>query len=230
MTSPVTAFVLSGNKIMAGTISALQIQKRNKERVNVFVDEKYTFAVTVNVALGLRKGQYLSDADIEQLIAGDERDKAYHHAVHFLGFRPRSQAEVSQRLREKGYSAEVIEHTVQRLVEQKYLNDEEFARYWLENREQFKPRGARALRYELRQKGIDDQTIEAVLGDLDEDASAWTAVQQRLRQWQHLPEEQLKKKVMGFLSRRGFGYSVVDQVWQKIQNGLTSATQEVDWE
>jgi len=215
---------------MAGTISALKIQKRNKERVNVFMDGTYTFAVTMNVALGLRKGQYLSDADIERLVAGDERDKAYHQAIHFLGFRPRSQAEVSQRLHEKGYSAEAIEHTIQRLLEQKYLNDEEFARYWLENREQFKPRGARALRYELRQKGIDSQAIEAVLSDLDEDASAWAAVQKKLRQWQHLPEDQLKKKVMGFLSRRGFGYSVVDQIWQRIQNRLTGSEQEADWE
>ena len=213
---------------MAGTISALQIQKRNKERVNVFVDEEYTFAVTINVALGLRKGQYLSDTDIEQLIEGDERDKAYSQAVHFLGFRPRSQAEVSQRLREKGYSAGAIEHTVQRLLEQNYLNDEEFARYWLDNREQFKPRGARALRYELRQKGISDQAIEAVLSDLDEEASAWAAAEKKLHQWQHLPEDQLKKKLMGFLSRRGFGYSVVDQVWQNIQTRLTDSDQEAD--
>ena len=215
---------------MAGTVSALQIQKRNKERVNVFVDGVYTFAVTVNVALGLRKGQYLSDADIERLVAGDERDKAYQQAIHFLGFRPRSQAEVAQRLHEKGYSAGAIEHTIHRLLEQNYLNDQEFARYWLENREQFKPRGERALRYELSQKGIDPQAIEAVLSDLDEATSAWAAVQKKVRQWQHLPEDQLKKKVMGFLSRRGFGYSVVDQIWQKMQSEQSDSEQEADWE
>jgi regulatory protein len=131
---------------MAGVITALKIQKKNKERVNVFVDDEFALGVTVMVATTLRKGQFLSDAEIEQLKHGDDRNKAYDRAVRFLSYRSRSEAEVTRYLRDKDYTEEVIEDTVNRLLEQGYLNDEEFARAWLRNREQLTPKGRQALR------------------------------------------------------------------------------------
>jgi regulatory protein len=205
---------------LAGTITALTIQKRNKERVNVFVDGEFALAVTVMVAARFSKGQQLSDADIEQLKRGDERDKAYHQAIRFLGFRPRSRSEIVSYLRKKAYTADVIDDTVNRLLEQQYLDDEAFARFWLENREQFRPRGIRALRYELKQKGIADAVIDKVLSDLDEHELAWAAVENKLYYWRNLPEETLKKKMMGFLSRRGFSYEVVNDTFERALDSL----------
>lgn len=200
---------------MAGTITTLALQKRDKERVNVFIDGQFAFAVTAIVATRLRKGQYLSDEEIETLKQGDERDKAYQRALRFLGIRPRSQVEIERYLTEKGYATEVIEVVVNRLVEQQYLDDEAFARFWLENREQFKPRGERALRFELRQKGIADNVIDKVIVDLDEDGMAWAAVESKLQRWQNLPEPELRKKITGFLARRGFGYEVINTVFRR---------------
>lgn len=200
---------------MAGTITTLTLQKRDKERVNVFIDDQFAFAVTTLVAAGLRKGQYLSDAEIETLKQGDERDKAYNRALRFLGIRPRSQVEIERYLTEKGYTEDVIEDVVNRLSERQYLDDEAFARFWLENREQFKPRGERALRYELRQKGVADRIIDTILINLDEDDMAWAAIEGKLQRWQNLPELELRKKITGFLARRGFGYEVIDTVFRR---------------
>jgi regulatory protein len=203
---------------MAGKITALKIQKNNKERVNVFIDEVYTLAVTVMVAATLKKGQYLSDTDIEQLKNEDERHKAYQRALHFLSFRARSRAEMERYLQDKGYSPEIVTEIIERLQRERYLDDKAFAEMWLENRERFRPRSQRALRYELRQKGIDEAVIDAVLVDVDEDELAWAAVEPKLNGWKNLPEEDLKKKLMGFLGRRGFNYeiarSVFEQAWQ----------------
>lgn len=200
---------------MAGVITALQIQKKNKERVNVFVDNEFALGVTVMVATTLRKGQFLSDAEIEQLKHGDERNKVYDRAVRFLSYRSRSVAEVTRYLRDKDYTDQVINDTVTRLLEQNYLNDQEFARAWLRNREQFGPRGRQALRYELRQKGISDQIIDTVLADLDEDELAWIAVENKLSRWRNLPEQEFKKKLIGFLNRRGFGYTTANDIFQR---------------
>jgi regulatory protein len=205
---------------MAGVITALKIQKKNKERVNVFVDNEFALGVTIIVAATLHKGQHLSDAEIEQLKYGDERNKAYDRAVQFLSFRSRSQAEVIRYLQDKGYVAEVVDHTVSRLLEQNYLNDEEFARFWLQNREQFRPRGRQALRYELRQKGISDQIIETVLLDLAEDELAWAAVQNKLPRWRNLPDQEFKKKLVEFLSRRGFGYATANDIFHRAWDEL----------
>lgn len=201
---------------MAGIITALKIQKRDKERVNVFVDDEFAFAVTMLVAAKLRKGQHLSDAEIESLKQGDQRDKAYNRAVHFLSFRPRSQAEVARYLSEKEYSEAIIEEVINRLTQQKYLDDEAFARFWLEDRDRFRPKGVRALRYELGQKGIDHKIIEVVLADVDEEEAAWAAVEKKINQWRNLGDDTLKKKVISFLSRRGFGYDVARQTFERL--------------
>jgi regulatory protein len=205
---------------MAGTITALNIQKKNKERVNVFIDDQFALAVTALVAVTLRKGQYLSDADIERLKDGDELDKAYNNAIRFLGYRPRSQSEIERYLRDKAYPPEVINHIVERLRNDQYLDDEAFARFWLENRERFRPRGRQALRFELKQKGLDHAVIETALADLDEDESAWLAVESKLYRWKNLEEQPFKQKVMGFLSRRGFNYetasSIANRAWASL--------------
>jgi regulatory protein len=196
---------------MAGTITALQIQKRNKERVNVFIDGQFALAVTALVAVSLKKGQYLSDSDIERLKDDDEVDKAYNQAIRFLGFRPRSQTEIERYLHDKGYAPEVVSHIVDRLRQEQYLDDEAFARYWLENRERFRPRGRQALRYELKQKGLDQEVIETTLAGIDEEGSAWAAIEGKLYRWKNLGEQEFKQKVMAFLSRRGFNYEVAGQ-------------------
>lgn len=215
---------------MAGTITALKIQKRDKERVNVFLDDEFAFAVTAIVAAKLRKGQYLNDADIEAFKQGAERDKAYNRAIRFLSFRPRSQAEMERYLRDKEYAEEIVADTVKRLLDQHYLDDEAFARFWVDNRERFRPRGQRALRYELRQKGIADGVIDTVLADVAEVDLAWSVIEGKLHHWQNLTKESLQKKVMGFLSRRGFSYEIAHQTFKRAASalGISEDSESID--
>jgi regulatory protein len=84
-------------------------------------------------------------------------------AAAFLAVRPRSVEETRQRLVALGYQSELVEAVVERLVEIGYLDDEEFARAWVESRDRARPRGEHALRLELGRKGIERQTIDAVL-------------------------------------------------------------------
>lgn len=194
---------------MAGTITALKFQKRNKDRANVYLDGEYAFGLDAIEAAQLRKGQILSDAEIGALKARDERNRIFNRAIHFLSYRPRSRAELQRFLRGKAIAEEVIADVVVRLEQARYLDDEAFARFWVENREQFRPRSQRALRYELRQKGVSDEVINRVLGGLDEQAAAWRAIEGRLDRWAKLPGDEFRQKVMGYLSRRGFDYSTI---------------------
>ncbi len=209
---------------MAGTITKLQIQKKNKDRVNVYLDDNYAFALTLSTALELNKGRFLGDDEIAELKNNDERDKAFNRAVFFLGFRVRSQAEVKMYLRDKEYSEDVIADTIERLEEYNYLNDQGFAQAWVSDRKRFKPKGRRALQYELQQKGLNSEDIETALADIDEEALAQQALESKIRQWQHLSEADFRKKSMGFLSRRGFAYGLVketiDEAWAQIEAQL----------
>ena len=206
---------------MGGTITALRVQQGNRERVSVFLDGEYAFGVSLPIALELRKGQVLADAEIGRLQAEDGRERAYQQAVRYLGIRPRSRAEIARYLRDKGYDEECANHTLARLEQQGYVDDEAFARFWLDNRARFRPRGEQALRYELRQKGVEQDAVDAALTDLDEAAAAWSALEPRLSRWQGLARESFYKKAMDFLARRGFGYatarSTCDRAWATLK-------------
>ncbi|MEZ4661271.1 MAG: RecX family transcriptional regulator [Caldilineaceae bacterium] len=202
---------------MTQKITALQIQKRNKERVNVYLDGEYAFAINLMAAATLKKGQELSQADMARLQDEDAYSKAYQAASRYLGMRQRTQREMEQYLAKKEYAEEVVSATVQRLVEQNYLDDAEFAAMWRRDRAQMRPRGAQALRHELRQKGVADDIIEETVADLDEEALAWDAVQPKLAGWQRLDERARQQKLSGFLARRGFGYDAIRAVYERVR-------------
>lgn len=202
---------------MPGTITALRLQKKNRERVNVYLDGRYAFAVGVNTAAELRKGQELSDAEIAQLRVAGDANKAYHQVLRYIGMRPRSTGEVRRYLARKETDPALIDQVIARVEAAGYLDDHEFARFWVENRTRFRPRSAHALRHELREKGVDAAAIDAALVDLDERAAAWDAVAGRLDRWAELDEQTFSRKLIGFLSRRGFSYAIArdvcDRAW-----------------
>lgn len=210
------------------TITRLQIQQKNKERVNIFLDEEYAFSLELMLAAGLRKGQQLTAAEIAALQAEDEGKRTYAAALTFLGQRVRSRAEVEQRLQQREFTPEAIEQTMTRLQQEGYLDDATFGQQWVNNRQRFRPRSERALRYELRRKGMDNTLIDEVLqeAEIDEDAAAWAAIAPKVARWQGLERAQFIQKAGGFLARRGFGHEVarrvIDRAWQQRNDEQTA--------
>src|SRR5512140_2269438 len=100
---------------MAGTITALVAQKRNTDRVNVYLDGKFAFGLALSEAIRLKRGQVLSDADIKRLQAADDVEKAREKALSFLSIRPRSEWEVRQNLHKAGYEAATSDRVLERL-------------------------------------------------------------------------------------------------------------------
>ncbi len=215
---------------MAGTITRLVVQKHNPERVSVYLDDEFAFGVDILAAAGLRKGQALDDAAIATLRADDDRHRAYLAAVRLLGLRPRSREEIERALRTKQYEEAVIEAAIERLVAEGLIDDAEFARFWSENRTTFRPRGTRALRYELRQKGVANEDMEDALAAVDEDEAAFAAVERKAEAWRNLPEDEFKQKVLNFLARRGFGYGTARGVLQRLRDDMDDAAALDEWE
>jgi regulatory protein len=101
-------------------------------------------------------------------------------------------------------------------------DDKKFAALWVENRSEFRPRGRRALQVELRQKGIQDQTIENTLEDLDEEALAYRAAAKKARRYTELEYQDFRKKLSGFLARRGFNYGIISNIVPKIWDEIST--------
>lgn len=202
--------------MQSGKITALEMQKRNKERVNIYLDDEYAFSITLIEAAKLKKGQVLTPEEIEVLKNEDTINKAVERGVRFLSYRPRSVQEVRRNLAKHETAESVIELALERLINLGYLDDYAFAKYWLENRDTFKPRGPMALRYELRQKGIDNGIIDELLSGLDVFTSAYRAAQPRLNRLRGSDQQTFKHKINTFLQRRGFTYGTIRDVIEQL--------------
>ena len=217
-------------------VTLLERQKKNSERVNVYLDGEFAFGLNIMDALQLKKGQELDEQSIAELQHKDEIVKAIDVAVNLLSYRPRSKHEIRQKLRKKEYEEIVIETAIERMVTRGYLDDHAFARFWIESRNRSKPRGKRALSYELRNKGVSDAIIRELLEDMvDETAGAYDAAQKRIRRMRGKTQYVFKQKVGAFLQRRGFNYEAVNQALETIIEELQEtepdyfAEKEDDW-
>ena len=217
--------------IMVQRITAIEPQQKNPQRVNVYLDGEFALGLTSLVAAWLKVGQELGEEKIASLKVEDEREVTYQKALHFLSYRPRSMVEVRQNLLKRGISESLIEETVNRLQGAGLVNDEVFARAWVENRNTFRPRGKPALRMELRQKGLSDEIIQSVLDtQVNEAALAFEAARKYARRLAGLEWPEFRQKLAGFLARRAFTYTtiapVVSEVWKETQTADAGSTSD----
>jgi regulatory protein len=204
-------------------ITAIQVQRNNPNRVNVYLDGEFAFGLARIVAAWLQVGQMLDEQKIAELQAEDSRERAMQQALLFLSYRARSENEIRKNLSKHEIPDAVIEETLERLRREGFADDKKFASAWVENRSTFRPRGRRALALELRQKGIDDHTIESALEGIDDEALAYEAGQKKARKLAlSLSKGQdwteFRKKMSEFLARRGFSYSVIAPIVKRLWN------------
>lgn len=211
--------------IESGQISDITGQARDPERLNVYLDGQFAFGIDREVAVreGLRIGDELDPARVRALRAQDEIARATNAALVFLGYRARSEREVRDRLSQKGYPPETVAAVIERLNGWGYLNDADFARFWTENRVQHKPRGRRLLEQELRFKGVAPEVVRETLdeAELDEETAALELARDRLRRdaSSSLEPEVQRRRLAGFLARRGYDYDVVRRVMKRLFDG-----------
>ncbi|HZS01112.1 MAG TPA: RecX family transcriptional regulator [Chloroflexota bacterium] len=207
---------------MAGRITGLESQRRRGgERVNVYVDGRFALSLDATIAAALRVDQEVDAATLARLTTDDERQRALNAACLFLSYRPRSTHEVETRLRQRGFSPEAIAAARQRLDRWGLLDDDAFARYWVEQRQTFRPRGATALRAELRARGVKAEVVAGVVPHgADESEAAYRAGRARLRGLSGLPAPAFRQKLGGYLQRRGFNYAAcaaaIDRLWSEV--------------
>ena len=199
-------------------ITALVVQKRNPNRVNVHLDGEFAFGLARIVAAWLKVGQELSEEKIEQLQAEDARERAFQQAMLFLSYRARSESEIRQNLRTHEIPEPVIDKTLERLRQDGLANDNQFAEAWVENRSTFRPRSRRMMAMELRQKGLNDEAVSSAVENVDDEALAYEAAQKRVARYKGLEWNEFRKKLSDFLARRGFSYSVIAPVVTRMWN------------
>jgi regulatory protein len=202
-------------------ITTLQTQATNTERINIFVDGHFLMGANALIVLqmGLQVGQELTEGQLEQLRNEETLQQAVDRALNYLSFRPRSRQEVRNYLRRKNTPPELIDTVLSRLDRLDLVNDRTFANFWVETREQFSPKGAHALKSELRQKGVQREIVDELIDDEQDEDRAWRAAQKKAQSLFHQPDldyPTFYRRLGSFLQRRGFGYDVTSRTVKKL--------------
>ena len=206
-------------------ITAIRIGKSRRKRVNVFLDGKFAFSLEAEVIIkeSLKVGQEISDSQIEALGRSDHFHRCLNTANHYLGYRPRSESEIRERLHQRGFNGDSVEVVIAKLKEQGLVDDMAFAQFWKDNRESFSPRSQWLTKLELRQKGVDGNIIDQVVNEVDDEDSAYRAALGKARSLPMSDYQGFRRRLGEYLKRRGFGYgvikNVVEQLWRELGNG-----------
>ncbi len=203
-------------------ITALKIQVRDKDRVNVFIDGKYRFSLDITqvAELGIKNGAEYTEEELVELENESQFGKLYTRSLEYALIRPRSQRELRDYLYrktrdtrtkmgdiKKGVSKELTERVFNRLFEKGYLDDEKFARFWVENRNVRKGSSMRKLQMELRGKGVDSVIIEQVLANTERADSheLQKIIAKKASRYDDI------QKLTAYLVRQGFRYDDVKE-------------------
>lgn len=180
----------------------------------------YSMTVHEDVMIKYRmmKGYAFRKEELEEIVIADERQQAYVEALRFLERKPRTAKEISVRLQQKGMTEGGIEKTIQRLQREGLVDDGLYARQWTEQRMMRQKKGRMWIRQELRQKGIEAETIAETLSEVDEEAELDSCYGIGKKKWAQTQGEILerKRKTGAFLMRRGFTGEQVRKVINRL--------------
>jgi regulatory protein len=205
-----------------GTITDLQVQKNDSDRISVFVDGEFAFGVHQDVVVKhhLSVGQRLDPETKAAVQADEQKIEAKQTALDYLAYKPRTETEVRRKLRDNDVDRPVIEDVVARLYELGYLDDEEYAHDYAHNRYSNKGYGPIRIRRELVKRGIDRPLADRAVDELFAEVDPTTAAREHAEKyWPRVagdddPRRQ-KKKLHDYLRRRGFTadtiYPILDE-------------------
>ena len=212
-------------------ITKITQQKRDLERYNIFLNEKYAFSVheTVLVKFGLTKGMVLEDWSLSEMVYEEEINKAFNRALHYLGFRMRSEHEVKQKLLELEYEEAVILEAIVKLRKLGFLNDETFSEVLLETRKSSSKRGPRAIQQELERKGIEKELQAKVMESFPEDDQVQVArelAEKEANKNRALSPRQTEQRIQNLLLRKGYSFDIIKEALKDIDFGI----EEAEWD
>ena len=206
-------------------VTAIRSGRRQGKRVNIFLDGKFTLSLEAELAAkeGLGVEQELTESDIEALAQADLCQRCLNAALHYLSYRPRSEAEIRERLKRRGFDEGSVETTIAKLKAQGLVDDLAFAQFWKDNRQSFSPRSQRLTRSELRQKGVASDIIEQVVAQVSDEDSAYRAALAKARRLSRADYQSFRRRLGDYLKRRGFGYGVIKHTVERVWQGAESS-------
>lgn len=197
--------------------------QRNKNRVNVYVDDLFTIGIDLELKYKhkLEVGMEVDDNFIKEVLKAEEQNKVTNHALNLLSFRQRSEKEIYTALKRKDYEEVYIEKAIEYCKNQKYLDDRAFAKAFIKDKLNINKLGEQRIKYELQKKGVSQAIIDDVLV-LDRDdqfEAAFQLAEKKLPSYRNDDKNAVYRKLSGFLQRKGYSFEIVSKVMREILKG-----------
>lgn len=203
-------------------ITAIIPQKKRKNRFNIYLDGYFAFGIDEDALVKnlLKVGNNLTNDQVAKLVEETTLGKLTDQALRFLSYRQRSEKEIKVYLTRKIAQKENIKYdqavqspqvsaVLAKLKRYNYVNDTEFAKWWITSRIKSHPMGKYLLKLELKRKGISPQIIESILEKVPSERKlAINLIEKKIKKWPKLSPVNFKKKVYAHLLARGFGWDI----------------------
>ena len=193
--------------------------QRNEERVNIYLDGEFAFGLMKEIQYkhDLSEDMNIDKEYIEKVLMEEEQTKANNYALKFLGYRQRSEKEIIDKIKKKGFEDEFIENTLVYLKSHDLIDDMEFAQSFMKDKINLNKYGPQKIKYELYRKGISQEIIEKVLDkDEDEYNRALELAKKKLPSYKNDDRNAVYRKLGGFLQRRGYSYGCVSKILKEL--------------
>jgi regulatory protein len=206
---------------MGVKVTGIKTDPANGSRRIVTLEDGSEFSLhrELLVKHGLRLGVEIEKGSIEETAHEDELRRARDYAYNLLVCRDYTSQQMARKLAAKGFSVDVAGVVIGKLQKIGYIRDDRYARNWVQSRMRNNPRGRSMLKYELLSRGINKETIDSVLDEMDisvEYDSAIRAARKQMKHYSRLREVVARRRLYGFLTRRGFEVELVKKVIDKV--------------
>lgn len=194
-------------------ITKIEYQKKNKNRVNIYLDDSFAFGIDLNIMIkySLSKNMELEESFIEEILKSEEEINVYNYALSVLSRTIKSEKQLKMKLKEKGYDEQFIDNAIIKLKQKKYLDDERYSEILISNRTSISKYGKRRIRQDLYTKGISCEIIDEKLSFISDEEELERALSLGSKKLRTLKKEDERKiiKLSNHLINKGFEYSIV---------------------
>lgn len=202
-------------------ITKIEVGKRNKERVNIYIDNEYAFSISAELVYkeNIKVKDEINVERLKKLADEDNYIKCKNSALKIIERTYKSEKELRDKLVLKGYDDHIIKQTINFLREYNLLNDTNYAKMYVKDRS--RNQGKNKIKYKLIQKGIDENIIEEELNKIDKDEIKKVVYEMALKKYRVLSKREndnykLTQKLYRFLIGKGYDYDLIKDVVKSI--------------
>lgn len=199
-------------------ITQLGEQKKNKDRVNLYLDGKFYCSLSALVVAQqrLEEGMFVDEKQLDKIVFESDKRYAFDYALSYISKYVSTQKKITQKLFDKGFGKAVVEYTVQKLKDYGYIDDAEYAKQYVEINSNIK--GAKRLQSDLKSRGISDEHIAQALKDFDGRQGALELAIKHSR-GKDVDDELYKAKLVRYLQYRGYGWDIISYCLSSLKKG-----------